>query len=498
MLQCHVPAAHGDGLVRRRAAHPRHLRLRRHWAGTGRDLAGHRRVRHSRYGGGGPVRAASDADRFRAGCLPPDLSSFGADRPGGAVECDPGGHLRGAALEQERLTLLQRRVRSPLEYDFGEPLPAPGTYVYEVTATAPAGTFALGPSRTGTTGVASVEFTTQGTGAAAAGPPSVAVLQVQVALGTGGPVVQWNAVQGAATYTVQRQGPNQCCAASRQGLTDPVWYDGMLPQTGTYTYAVTALSTTGATIGSGSSQVVADSLWVMASSQPPAALVLAQPAMATGSAKPISACAPPDDPGLHGTCVAGSGSRHAVAGRRRPLMVLCVGHGRICCGTRRRHCGHADPDCHELRRSGRLLHHQAAGRHSQCAVSGPDRRCLGSDHVYLRRLCLRSYRQFRVEFRPVDLSDGGDSKPQRHSAGEHGMASVELRGPPNRSPDEKGDCLSRWGYTVTSSYGYSGVPAGCGTAAIPGVPMGTHTFTVTARWRPDVARRGVATVTLTP
>jgi len=60
-------------------------------------------------------------------------------------------------------------------------------------------------------------------------------------------------------------------------------------------------------------------------------------------------------------------------------------------------------------------------------------------------------------------------------------------------------------FLITSSYGFSQLlaggcssdPGGCRVTVL-GVPIGSHTFTVTARWRPDVSVMGTASATVTP
>ena len=375
------------------------------------------------------------------------------------------------------------------------PLPKPGTYVYEVTATAPAGTFPTGLDRAGTTAVATAEFATQATGTAPA-TPSPLTISVQVALGTGGPVVQWSPVQAAVTYTVQRHGPNQCCTATRQGLTDPTWYDGMLPQTGSYTYAVTALDATGATLAAGSTQVVADSMWVTGSSQAPAMVLLTDPVTATGTTKPISACAVPATASGFGGPIA----LIADSVRKSP-----VGAG-LSWEPPQGVVGYA------VERSG-----DVAGTLTPIATS-----CDTPDAF---QLTTPSSGPTRVQFR--DRSGGirgGTIYTYVVRAfgpgGSAGWTSVKWKAPYAPSPflrvNVSGSTVSLdWcsslttepltgqviappnATTLTTSYGYTLEHPSC-TTMLRGVPIGTHTITVTVRWDPDVSRTGTATVTITP
>lgn len=71
-----------------------------------------------------------------------------------------------------------------------------------------------------------------------------AIAGLNVTLGAGGPVVNWNVVRGATTYSVQRwkADDTQCCnnATPRTGVRAPPWTDAPLPVSGTFVYRVTA------------------------------------------------------------------------------------------------------------------------------------------------------------------------------------------------------------------------------------------------------------------
>jgi hypothetical protein len=82
------------------------------------------------------------------------------------------------------------------------------------------------------------------------------VSNVAVTVGTGGPLVTWDRVGGASSYTVKRSKIDDatCCNGTSPALSGPPWQDGPLPVAGTYVFQVTA--TTPAGLATGQAQFV--------------------------------------------------------------------------------------------------------------------------------------------------------------------------------------------------------------------------------------------------
>ena len=93
--------------------------------------------------------------------------------------------------------------------------------------------------------------TQAGSGGANRVVSNVAVTQVAA-----GPLVTWNPVNGASSYTVKRWKLNDatCCTQNSPVLVGPPWQDGTLPVAGTYVYEVTAMNP--AWIATGQAQFV--------------------------------------------------------------------------------------------------------------------------------------------------------------------------------------------------------------------------------------------------
>ena len=77
------------------------------------------------------------------------------------------------------------------------------------------------------------------------------VSNVAVSMGAGGPLVTWDKVGGASSYSVQRSKLDDatCCNRTSPALSGLSWQDGPLPAAGTYVFLVTAILPSGVATG---------------------------------------------------------------------------------------------------------------------------------------------------------------------------------------------------------------------------------------------------------